>query len=147
MKRLSLLLAPLCIASLLADCKTIVERTVAELRAAYPDWDDRMETLARTAAGSACVKAAQPGNSGAAPENATPAAAAREDKAVMTTTAVAAAGANNEAASDDEEGDSDDAAGKDDDGWNPLQDIKFNKVNTRPGKKPYERRREVNETD
>ena len=34
-----------------------------------------------------------------------------------------------------------------DDSWHPFKDIKFNEVSARPGKKPYERRREVNDPE
>ena len=153
MKRPALLVIPL-LAGLplpaLADCQSIVERTVAELRAGYPDWDDRLETLARTAAGSACVKAAQPGNRAAATNAAAPAAATPGNKATMTSTAVAAASAESAADSGAEDGASDESAEKGEEGeegWTPFKDIKFNNVSARPGKKPYERRREVNETD
>ena len=117
MKRAAFLLIPL-LAGLplpaLADCQAIVERTVAELRAAYPDWDERMETLARTAAGSACVKAGNAGSSAAAPGGA--------QSAAMTSAAVS--------------GDDGEAGGDGD-----------NEVSARPGKKPYERRREVNDPE
>ena len=126
--------------SALADCQAIVERTVAELRAAYSDWDERMETLARTAAGSACVKAGSPGVSAAAPGKAQPSA--------MSSTAVATAAEDDSGESEEKSADAESAAEKDeDDSWHPFKDIKFNEVSARPGKKPYERRREVNDPE
>ncbi len=120
-----LLLVPV---SALADCKAIVDQTLAELRVAYPEWTDPMETLARTAAASACVKASAVAGGPA-----------------MTSTAVVAANATTAAEDDEEESESGET--EDDEGWNPFKDIKFNKVSARPNKKPYERKRDVTNTD
>lgn len=120
-----LLLAPV---SALADCKTIVDQTLAELRVAYPEWTDAMETLARTAAASACVKASSVAGGPA-----------------MTSTAVVAANTSTTSASEEEEETSE--SEDDDEGWSPFKDIKFNKVSGRPNKKPYERKRDVTNTD
>ncbi len=113
----------------LADCKAIVEQTVAELRIAYPEWTDPMETLARTAAASACVKASGVSSSGTA----------------LTSTSIAAA--SSPAADKDDEAEDSAKSDGEDEGWNPFKDIKFNKVSARPNKKPYERKRDVTNTN
>ncbi len=135
-----------------ADCRSVVAATLAELKAAYPEWDDNMETLVRTAAGSACVKASTVEASTAAPapapapaaipetqleEQAVSASGAVTPMAVETTTAAAETSASSETAASEADDDSD---------WNPFKDIKFNKVSASPNKKPYERRRDVNNT-
>lgn len=126
-----------------ADCRTIVANTLAELKAAYPDWDDGMDTLARTAAASACVKASSataPAESPVLIEE----QAVRADEAGSTATAVAASPSAAEATASAE---ADQGGAKEESGgWNPFKDIKFNKVSASPNKKPYERRREVNNT-
>ncbi len=119
---LAIALMALAPAGAFADCRGIVEATVAELRAAYPDWSPQMETLARTAAGSACVKAGY-GQSLSSSEVA-PAAGAES---------TASAG---ESAAAKTEGE------KKDEGWYPFKDITFNEVTANPTKKPYERRRQ-----
>ena len=58
-----------------------------------------------------------------------------------------AAGPDSVAQTDGQSGDAGEggegtAGKKEDSSWNPFSDIKFNKVSARPGKKPYERRRE-----
>ncbi len=115
------------------DCSSVVKATVAELRAGYPDWTPALESVARTAAGSACIKATS-----SAPALSTTAVktASSETKAVEQSAAVA------EEAAEDETSEAKDSSDKDDDDWNPFSDLKFNDVSGRPGKKPYERRRE-----
>ncbi len=131
-----------------ADCRAIVANTVAELKAAYPDWDDNMETLARTAAGSACVKA---GNSAAAvtspemKERAVPASSQVAPATAAPTGTAAASSAAVATTTDEQSSEASSAEKKDDEGWNPFKDIKFNKVSASPNKKPYERRRAVND--
>ena len=117
----------------LADCREIVDSTVAEIRAGAAEWNEDMERLARAAAGSACVKAGG---------NRAPAAVASqlEEKPVRggaAETSAEAAPASNSAAAGGESGED----------WHPLKGFKFNPVTGSPGKKPYERRREVNETE
>lgn len=111
----------------LADCRDIVSRTVAELRAGAPEWSEDMERLARAAAGSACVKAG--GDMPAAD-----AGAAISEQAVRADGAAAGDSGVEAASAKDEE-------------WHPMKGFKFNPVTGSPGKKPYERRREVNETE
>jgi len=130
-----------------ADCRAIVANTLAELKAAYPDWDDGMDTLARTAAASACVKASSATAAAESPalieERAVPAGEA-ETTATSTETAVAASASAAEATASAE---AETGSAKEEGGsWNPFKDIKFNKVSASPNKKPYERRREVNNT-
>lgn len=108
----------------LADCRDIVSRTVAELRAGAPEWSEDMERLARAAAGSACVKAGGDADAGAA----------ISEQAVRADGPAAGASAAGAATGKDEE-------------WHPMKGFKFNPVTGSPGKKPYERRREVNETE
>ncbi len=119
-----------CLANAAPDCREVVAQTVQELKAGYPTWSQDMEQLARMAAGAACVKAA---NSGVT------AGAGLQDETV------AAAGASSAP-----EGKSADASGANQDeeeNWTPFTGIKFNKVSASPNKKPYERRREVNDID
>lgn len=124
----ALLLAALLPAQALADCREIVANTLAEMRAGAPEWNEDMERIARTAAGSACVKAGGDA-SGVQRRD-----AAISEEAVSAGDSEAAA----QAAS---------AEGEGDEAWHPLKGFKFNKVTGTPGKKPYERRREVNETE
>ena len=108
------------------DCREVVAQTVQELKAGYPTWNQDMEQLARMAAGAACVKAsggAAMGGSGLQEE------------------VVASAGAT--ASSDGDETESKDE--DDEENWTPFSGIKFNKVSASPNKKPYERRRDVND--
>lgn len=135
-----------------ADCRAIVANTLAELKAAYPEWDESMETLVRTAAGSACVKAAaaQPAPAASAPQmqeqavradgDVVPMAPAPAASTVSSTTVAASEGSADASSSESAEAKADDG----DSGWNPFKEIKFNKVSASPNKKPYERRREVN---
>ncbi len=136
-----------------ADCRAVVANTLAELKAAYPEWDESMETLVRTAAGSACVKAsaaAQPAAAASAPQMQEQ--AVRADGEVVPMTPAPAAGVVSSTAVAASEGtagtaspDAAEAKAEDgDSGWNPFKEIKFNKVSASPSKKPYERRRDVN---
>ncbi len=127
----------------LADCRSVVAATLAELKAAYPEWDDSMETLVRTAAGSACVKAST-ASATPAPLPEAVSGAQIEEQAVSADGMVAPMAAETTgAATETREA----AADSDDDGgWNPFKEIKFNKVSASPNKKPYERRRDVNNT-
>ncbi len=124
------------------DCRAIVANTLAELQAAYPDWDDGMETLARTAAGSACVKASgttKPATTSTQLRERPVSAGSAAPTAAGTPVAAAGSAAGDTATSTkttEEEGEG---------GWNPFKEIKFNKVSASPNKKPYERRREVND--
>jgi hypothetical protein len=143
----SFIISPLAFAQSATDCRQIAAATVAELRAGYEGWSDEAEQLARAAAGAACVKATlrvQTSAAGSAPgsfnSTAVPAAGASADS-------MATAGAAPVAQADDQSGDS--AEGESEaketgnsGSWNPFSEIKFNKVSARPGKKPYERRRE-----
>ncbi len=129
-----------------ADCRSIVSATLAELEAAYPDWDERMETLARTAAGSACVKAST-ATAVPAPQIEEQAVSASATVAPMApASASAAVVEESNAATETAATEASAAASDDDSGWNPFKEIKFNKVSASPNKKPYERRRDVNNT-
>ena len=118
-------------AQALADCRDIVASTVAEMRAGASEWNADMERIARTAAGSACVKAGG-------------------DAAVqLRDTALSEAAVSGGDAAEETRGTAAkaDAMGEDGEDWHPLQGFKFNRVTGSPGKKPYERRRDVNETE
>ena len=121
----------------LADCRAIVTRTVAEMRAGAAEWSDDMERLARAAAGSACVKATS------APVGA-PANAGLVDESVGV---AATSGVTTAPAASGDDAQSSAGAKTEDEEWSPLKGFKFNPVTGAPGKKPYERRREVFETE
>jgi hypothetical protein len=111
------------------SCSDIAAATVAELQAGAAEWNDTIESLVRSAAGSACVKA-QSGayTSEAAGEQAADGkvqqAVIREEQiAAATTTAV-------------EEKDVDDGKA----GWKFLG-FEVNSVTGSPAEKPYERKR------
>jgi hypothetical protein len=143
----SFVISPLVFAQSSTDCRQIAAATVAELRAGYEGWSDEAEQLARAAAGAACVKATlsvQTSAAGSASRsfNSTvvPAAGASAD-------GVATGGAAPVAQAGDQSGDSADSKSEAKEtessgSWNPFSEINFNKVSARPGKKPYERRRE-----
>ena len=114
-----------------ADCRDIVSRTVAELRAGASEWNEDMERIARAAAGSACVKAGGDGARVQGVDAAISEQAVRPEGKEDGASGAAAARAD----------------GDDDEDWHPLKGFKFNPVTGSPGKKPYERRREVNETE
>jgi hypothetical protein len=125
----------------LADCRDIVDDTLAELRAGATQWNDDMERLARAAAGSACVKAGGNATGGGAaaqiqdqPVPAGDDAAVAERAAGQGEDSASASGAKAAGASEEES-------------WSPFKDIKFNKVSASPNKKPYERRRDVNDPE
>ena len=105
-----------------ADCKQVVENTVAELKAGYPVWNAEMDQLARMAAGAACVKSQSV--AAAAPVG-------------LTEESIGGKSGDESVAATDKKED-------DEDSWSPFSGIKFNKVNASPSKKPYERRRDVN---
>lgn len=121
------------------DCPAVVETTIAELSAGYPDWNGRMEALARTAAGSACVKAAV--NSMAAAPAADPVTetvrATGDEPGASLASAETADGGGETAETAQQS-----QATQEEEAWHPFKDLKFNEVSARPGKKPYERRRE-----
>lgn len=125
----ALLLTAMLPTAALADCREIVANTVAEMRAGASEWNEDMERIARTAAGSACVKAGGDAAGAELRETAISDAAGSSEGASQSAAAEASAG------------------GAEDDDWHPLKGFKFNKVTGTPGKKPYERRREVNETE
>ena len=148
----AVLVSPLTLAQSNTDCRRIAAATVAELRAGYESWSEEAEQLARAAAGAACVKATLSAQNRAAgttagrlDSNVVPAAGA---SAAGMATGSPAAGPAAVAQAEDQSGDAGDAEEdkaeeKESSGsWNPFSDIKFNKVSARPGKKPYERRRE-----
>lgn len=121
----------------LADCRDIVDRTVAEMRAGAAEWNEDMERMARAAAGSACVKAASaPATTAPLGERSVPAATTQNAEQAPES---AGTGGQQAAASAGENGEEED--------WHPLKGFKFNPVTGAPGKKPYERRREVYETE
>ena len=129
-----------------ADCRSVVDATVAELKAAYPEWDDNLEMLARTAAGSACVKASASGQP-AVTSSRINEQAVRADGAVMPVADVQETTASTAAASSSEASSSSKTKESSEENWNPFKDIKFNKVSASPNKKPYERRRESKDDD
>lgn len=105
------------------------------MRAGASEWDEATERAVRAAAGSACVKA-----------SATQAAPAEiREQAVAPLPAVGETDAASTAAGGDAQQMSADAG--EDEEWTPLKGFKFNPVTGAPGKKPYERRREVFETE
>lgn len=134
MKRLltTLMLASMLPAQAFSDCREIVASTLAEMRAGASEWNADMERIARSAAGSACVKAGGDASSMQLRETAISEAAQQDGGAGATTGAAASEAA---------------AAGEGEEAWHPMKGFKFNKVTGSPGKKPYERRREVNETE
>ena len=117
------------------------------MRAGYENWSEEAEQLARAAAGAACVKARQaaPSAASASPGglNST-AVRARGDSAASGTPAAESASAQADSGSGDGDAKQKD---KDEESWNPFSDLKFNEVSARPGKKPYERRRESTEKE
>ena len=123
----------------LADCRDIVERTVAETRAGSSEWNEDMERLVRSAAGSACVKA---GNDDAAPASSP---SPLNERAVVPAAAPDSTATANVSSSEDSQQSV--ASEEKDEDWHPLKGFKFNPVTGSPGKKPYERRREVYETE
>jgi hypothetical protein len=116
---LSLPLANLAVAQ--DTCNEIVAATLADLEAGSANWTAEVESIARAAAGSACVKATA-GSYRSVPVQ-----------------------ANN--ASADESGDGEDrekeaAEDDDDDGLWPFNgEAEINSITGSPAKKPYERRR------
>jgi hypothetical protein len=129
-----LMLSPLATAQSEIDCRAIAAATVAELRAGHQGWSDEAEQLARSAAGAACVKASMQLRGDAT------------GSAGLSSTAVQGAEPAAVSQADSDTGEST-TAEEDDSSWNPFSDIKFNKVSARPGKKPYERRRESLDSD
>ena len=117
----------------LGACRDIVSATVAELRAGAANWSEEMERVARAAAGSACVKAGGDATASSAT------GAAISEQAVPAAGGAAAAASSAPAPASSGEGKEEE--------WHPLKGFKFNPVTGSPGKKPYERRREVNETE
>ena len=111
------------------SCSDIAAATVAELKAGAAEWTDSIESLVRSAAGSACVKA----QSGAFTSEAAGEKAADEkiEEAVIREEQIAAA--NTAAAEETEEDD-----GKA--GWKFLG-FEVNSVTGSPAEKPYERKR------
>jgi hypothetical protein len=118
------------------SCSNIVAATVAELRAGAAGWDEAIEALVRSAAGSACVKA-QSGAYVSAP--ASPAPGAAEDASAEVSGNEPAAEPEALAAADTTE--TSDAAEDDGKaGWKFLG-FEVNSVTGSPGQKPYERKR------
>ena len=143
---LLLSLSPLALAQSDLDCRAIATATVAELRAGYENWNDEAEQLARAAAGAACVKAStgiavQPAPAAARGLTST---AVRPAGAVEETPVASTSDTSTETAAVEEESVEEE---KKEESWNPFADLKFNKVSARPGKKPYERRREADLDD
>ncbi len=119
-------------AAMAADsCQDIVAATIAEMRAGESAWDARSEELARTAAGSACVKAMSIGKL-TTDSAAAPASVAAGSAAVTNSETAAQPGP---AAADAEEQPEEGKAG-----WKFLG-FDVNTVDGSPSKKPYERKR------
>lgn len=155
----ALLVSPLTLAQSNTDCRRIAAATVAELRAGYEGWSEEAEQLARTAAGAACVKATlsvQTRAAGSTPGSLDSAVVPAAGAPAAGTPAAGAAGAGMAAGSpaagpaavaqaEDQSGEAEEDKTEEkesSESWSPFSDIKFNKVSARPGKKPYERRRE-----
>ncbi len=120
---------------------------MAEIRAGATDWwSEDAEALVRASAGSACVKAMS-GRYSVAPAR-TPDSGMREEAVAATGTAAEvsedAAAAESTAAAEPEGAA---AAGADDGSWS-MGGLTFRSMSGSPGKKPYERQREMKrETD
>jgi hypothetical protein len=126
-------------------CREIVTATLAEMRAGAEDWNEQTEALARSAAGSACVKAVSGGYLTTPAAQALPAAeGARTDQDDTTVTVAEAEAEATTAGLDPDaevtEGETEEAPEDGKAGWKFLG-FEVNDVDSNPGKKPYERRR------
>lgn len=121
-------------------CDTVVEDTIAEMRAgAGDDWSSEVERAVRAAAGSACVKA-QSGRY----EERSPAAVAEEplmDEALQGS-AGAAADSTAAAAVPQASDAGDEQAGNDEEEGFSIGGLTIRGASGSPSKKPYERARE-----
>ena len=125
---LTALLAPAA-ARAATSCSDIAAATVAELKAGATEWNDSIESLVRSAAGSACVKAQSSSYTSEAAGEKT--VDEKVEEVVIREEQIAAATPT--AAEEKEEDD-----GKA--GWKFLG-FEVNSVTGSPGQKPYERKR------
>ena len=113
-------------------CPDIVAATVAELQAGAAEWNDTIESLVRSAAGSACVKAQSSAYTSETSEAAgSEAAGEKAEETVIREEQIAAATGT---AADDAQKDDGKA------GWKFLG-FEVNSITGSPGEKPYERKR------
>ena len=121
-------------------CSNIVAATVSELRAGAAGWDEAIEALVRSAAGSACVKALS-GTYVSAPVSAPVSSApdiAENASAEVSENEPAAEPEALAAADTTETSDAEEDDGKA--GWKVLG-FEVNSVTGSPAQKPYERKR------
>lgn len=117
-------------------CSSVVQATLAEMRAGASDWTPEQEQLVRTAAGSACIKALS-GRYEEGADMATEALPAASES--IETEAVA--GSDSAATEASAQGDS-----SDDDSVS-IGGITFRPLSGSPAKKPFERQRDTDDSN
>lgn len=124
-------------------CQDVVDDTVAEIRAgASAWWTADAESLVRSAAGSACVKALSERYSGTGVE-----ADAARSQAVAASSDSASASKDKASGSADKESAASGEAASADDGSFSMGGLTFRSMSGSPSKKPYERARENNDAE